>query len=113
MVIGNSAIQASSQSYNTSLSSNNKIIANKLKSSQQNITDGDDITKIKTLLPYLLIKRAYSKLKNSSRKNDKYDKDKKSAKHRGHPRSNSAINDRLMSQLCSNSGSSLCQLVSN
>ena len=73
-----------------------------------------DLTKIKTLLPYLLIKRAYLKLlkvgkDEKSRKDDKtVTEDHTNAKTRGRSSSNDLIN-----KLCKKSGTSICQLVSN
>ena len=68
-----------------------------------------DLTKIKTLLPYLLIKRAYLKLKVG--KDQRSRKDEKTVTA-GKTRSRSSSND-LINKLCKKSGTSICQLVSN
>ena len=97
-----------------SLSSNIINISDKtLKSAiseQSKNSSHSDIVKIKTLLPYVLIKRAYSKLKSGkgSGRND----NKTDSNPVNHKLQHNLSTNNFIDRLCSISGTSICGWVS-
>lgn len=73
-------------------------------------TSRTDITKIKNLLPYVILKRAYLKLKKG-----KYNGDENSMTTKdsiNHKSQYKASREHLINSLCKLSGTSICRLVS-
>ena len=102
-------LQSSSDQSSKIIDVNEQKIYSSIKNQPQKLSS-TDITKIKTLLPYVIIKRAYSKLKNGKYNGDENRMATKDSISHKSPYTSSRKH--LINNLCKLSGTSICRLVS-
>ena len=83
------------------------------KQKKQKSRKSINLSKIKTLLPYVILKRAYSKLKQKQGKYNKKSHSEDRNDLNGKTRHQSSSHEKLIDSLCKQSaGTSICKLVS-